>query len=152
MNQLTVENFLFQEETLSIGRAAMLCCMVHNDLDDALVSFLAQKNMRAVITRAGGSGDNLKSKLLRNSFGAAEKSGLLAVSPRNRYAIAKLVEEVMRSIDSPIINVAGGGLKIGIVVKGNDIAMGVFGNLGIPGTDVDYEISVSRTLNHYLEN
>jgi hypothetical protein len=151
MTQLQVENFLTQEGAVSLGRAAMLCCMVSNDLDEALVEFLGRQRMRAVITRAGGSGDNLKSKILRNTFGAAEKSGLLTGSPRNRYAIAKLVEEVMRSFDGPLLSVAGGGLKIGLVTRDRDLAMGVFGNLGIPGTDVDYEISVSRTLNHYLE-
>ncbi len=151
MSQPAFENFLFQDGRLSLGKAALLCCMVNNDLDESLVSYLASKNVRAVITRAGGSGDNLKSKILRNSFGAAEKSGLLPYTQRNRYAIAKLVEEIMRAMESPIIDVAGAGLKIGIVVKGKGMAMGVFGNIGIPGTDVDYEISVSRTLNHYLE-
>jgi hypothetical protein len=48
--------------------------------------------------------------------------------------------------------VAGGGLKIGLAVRGSDIAMGIFGSLGIPGLDVDYEISASRILYHCLED
>ncbi|MBI3039487.1 HutP [bacterium] len=151
MTQLFFETFLMQDGRISLGKAAGLCCTVSNDLDEALVTFLSQKGIRAVITRAGGSGDNLKNKILRNTFGAVEKSGLLMVNPRNRYGIAKLVEEIIRSFDSPILSVAGGGLKIGLAIKGKDIAMGVFGNLGIPGMDVDYEFSVTKTLSHYLE-
>jgi|GEM_PF-393764 len=151
VTQLLFDNLLFQDGKISLGKAAMLCCMISNELDDALVAYLSEKRLRAVITRAGGSGDNLKSKLLRNAFGAAEKSGLLGVSPRNRYGITRLIEDIMRAIDSPILDVAGGGLKIGMVVGGTDLAIGVYGNLGIPGMDVDYEISVARTLNHYLE-
>jgi hypothetical protein len=63
-----------------------------------------------------------------------------------------LVEEILRSFDSPMVNVAGGGLKIGLVVRDNDLAMGIFGSLGIPGMDVDYEISSSRILYHCLED
>lgn len=151
MNQFQFESLLFQDGKVSLSKAAMLCSMISNDLDEALITYLSQWKIRGVITRAGGSGDNLKSKLLRNAFGAAEKSGLLQVSPRNRYAITKLVEEIMRSFDSPLLDVAGGGVKIGLVVSGNDLAMGVYGTLGIPGMDVDYEVSVSRTLHHYLE-
>ncbi|HOY67454.1 MAG TPA: HutP family protein [Candidatus Ozemobacteraceae bacterium] len=151
MDQLAFEALLYTEGRLSLSKAAMLCCMISNDLDGALVAWLAQRKVRAVITRAGGSGDNLKSKLLRNAFGAAENSGLLAVSPRNRYAITRLVEDVMRSIDSPLLDVAGGGVKIGLVACEHDLALGLHGSFGIPGMDVDYEVSLARTLNHYLE-
>jgi hypothetical protein len=48
--------------------------------------------------------------------------------------------------------VAGGGLKIGLAVRKNDLAMAIFGSLGIPGLEVDYEISASRILYHCLEN
>lgn len=149
--QVFFESLLVQDGQLSLAKAAMVCAMIANDLDEALVAYLAQRQVRAVITRAGGSGDNLKNKLLRNAFGAAEKSGLLAVSPRNRHAITRLVEDVMRSFDSPLLAVAGGGVKIGLAVHRTDLAMAVFGTLGIPGMDVDYEVSVARTLHHYLE-
>ncbi|MBF0502579.1 MAG: HutP [Candidatus Riflebacteria bacterium] len=151
MTQFQFEHFLMQDGRLSLGKAALMLAMVANDLDDAIVAWLREHHVKSVITRAGGSGDNLKAKLLRNTFGAAEKSGLLRITPRNRYAIAKLVEEVIRSFDSPILEVAGGGLKIGLAIHKNDLSMGVCGNLGIPGMDVDYEVSVSRTLYHYLE-
>ena len=151
MSQQSFDSLIYQNGALSIGKAAMLCSMIQNDLDDELVAYLREQGLRAVITRAGGSGDNLKNKILRNAFGAAEKSGLLTVSPRNRHAITRLVEDIMRSFDSPLIDVAGGGIKIGLVVDGCDVAMGVYGNLGIPGMDVDFEISGSRTLYHYLE-
>ncbi|MFZ2958461.1 MAG: HutP family protein [Candidatus Ozemobacteraceae bacterium] len=152
LTQFQFEHFLVQDGRFSLGKAALMLSMVANDQDEAFVAWLRGKDVRAVVTRAGGSGDNLKSKLLRNAFGAAEKSGLLRVTPRNRYAIAKLVEEVLRSFDSPILEVAGGGLKIGLAIHKSDLAMGVCGNLGIPGMDVDYEVSVSRTLYHYLED
>ncbi len=152
MNQISFENFLNQNGEISLSKAALLCSMVENDQDDDLVDFLAENGVNAVITRAGGSGDNLKSKILRNTFGAAENSGLISINMKNRHSITKLIEEILRSFDSPMVNVAGGGLKIGLVVRDNDLAMGIFGSLGIPGMDVDYEISSSRILYHCLED
>lgn len=151
MNQAHFESLLYQEGKVSLSKAALLCSMIGNEFDDELVAFLGARQIRAVITRAGGSGDNLKSKILRNSFGAAEKSGLLTPSPRNRYGITLLVEELMRAFDSPLLDVAGGGLKIGLTVLKHDLAMGMSGKLGIPGMDVDYEVSMARTLYHYIE-
>ncbi|GAB4270385.1 MAG: hypothetical protein Kow0029_07090 [Candidatus Rifleibacteriota bacterium] len=142
---------MLQDGEISLSKAVILCSMIDNDHDDALVDFLEKNGIRAVITRAGGSGDNLKSKLLRNTFGAAENSGLIPINMKNRHAITKLVEEILRSFDSPLIDVAGGGLKIGLAVKGNDMAMSIFGSLGIPGLNVDYEVSASRILYHCLE-
>jgi hypothetical protein len=68
MTQLAIENLLTQNKEISLSKAVILCSMIDNDLDDALVDFLKSKRIDAVITRAGGSGDNLKSKLLRGSL------------------------------------------------------------------------------------
>ena len=152
MAQISFENLLAQDGGVSLSKAVMLCSMIDNDHDDALVKYLGSVGIQAVITRAGGSGDNLKSKLLRNTFGAAEHSGLIPINLKNRHAITRIVEEILRSFDSPLVDVAGGGLKIGLAVRGNDLAMAIFGALGIPGLEVDYEISASRILYHCLEN
>jgi len=37
-------------------------------------------------------------------------------------------------------------------VRGSDIAIGVFGSIGLPGLEVDHEISTSRVLYHCLED
>ncbi len=152
MTQISFENLLAQDGGVSLSKAVMLCSMIDNDHDDALVKYLKTAGIQAVITRAGGSGDNLKSKLLRNTFGAAENSGLIPINLKNRHAITRIVEEILRTFDSPLVDVAGGGLKIGLAVRGSDLAMGIFGSLGIPGLEVDYEISASRILYHCLEN
>ncbi len=152
MSQISIENLLGQDGGISLSKAVVLCSMIDNDHDDDLVDFLKQSGIRAVITRAGGSGDNLKSKLLRNTFGAAENSGLIPINMKNRHAITRIVEEILRSFDSPLVDVAGGGVKIGLAVRGDDLAMAIFGTLGIPGLEVDYEISASRILYHCLEN
>jgi hypothetical protein len=152
MTQISFENLLNQGGEVSLSKAVILCSMIDNDHDDALVKYLAGVGIDAVITRAGGSGDNLKSKLLRNTFGAAENSGLIPINLKNRHAITRIVEEILRTFDSPLVDVAGGGLKIGLAVRKNDLAMAIFGSLGIPGLEVDYEISASRILYHCLEN
>jgi hypothetical protein len=152
MTQLAFENLLAQNGEISLSKAVILCSLIDNDQDDILVDFLETKGIHAVITRAGGSGDNLKSKLLRNTFGAAENSGLIPINLKNRHAITRIVEEILRSFDSPLIDVAGGGLKIGLAVRKNDLAMAIFGSLGLPGLNVDYEVSASRILYHCLEN
>lgn len=151
MNQIELKNLLIQNGRVSLSKAAVLCSMVDNDLDDDLISLLAESGLKAVITRAGGSGDNLKNKILRNTYGAAENSGLIAVSMKNRHVIMQLVEGILHSFETPLIDVAGGGLKIGLVVCKNDIAMAIFGQLGLPGLDIDYEVSASRVLYHCLE-
>lgn len=145
------ESLLFQENSLSLAKVAMVCAMVGNEYDDELVKYLETHNIKAVITRAGGSGDNLKHKILRNAFGAVENTGLLLASPKNRHALTRLVEDILRAFDSPILSVAGGGVKIGIAVYKNDLAMAIYGTLGIPGLDVDYQVSASRTLHFYLD-
>ena len=151
MTNFSFENLLVQGNEVSLSKAVMLCSMIDNDHDDDLVKYLEQHQIYAVITRAGGSGDNLKSKLLRNTFGAAENSGLIPINLKNRHAITRIVEEILRSFDSPLMNVAGGGLKIGLAIKNSTLAMGIFGSLGVPGLDVDYEVSASRILYHCLE-
>ena len=50
------------------------------------------------------------------------------------------------------MSVSGGGLKIGLAVRDNDIAMGIYGSIGLPGLDVDHEISACRILYHCLED
>lgn len=152
MSKIAFENVLYQDGVVSLTKAAMLCSMIDNDFDDELVGYLSQNGVSAVITRAGGSGDNLKSKILRNTFGAAENSGLITVNMKNRHVVTQLVEGVLRSFDGPLMDVAGGGLKIGLAVRGRDIAMGIFGSLGLAGLDVDYDISASRILYHCLED
>jgi hypothetical protein len=56
MSKIAFENVLYQDGVASLAKAAMLCSMIDNDLDDDLVSFLSRHGIRAVITRAGGSG------------------------------------------------------------------------------------------------
>ena len=146
------DKVLEQNEVVSLSKAALLCSMIDNDDDDNLVDYLAEKGVSAVITRAGGCGDNLKSKILRNTFGAAENSGLLTINMKNRHVITSLVEGVLASFDSSLMSVSGGGLKIGLAVRDNDIAMGIYGSIGLPGLDVDHEISACRILYHCLED
>lgn len=152
MTQLDFEKVLLQNGAVSLSKAAILCSMIDNDLDDDLIAWLSRQGVSAVITRAGGSGDNLKSKILRNTFGAAENSGLLTVNMKNRHVINQLVEGVLRSFDGPLMSIAGGGLKIGLAVRDNDIAMGIFGSIGLPGLEIDHEVSASRVLYHCLED
>ncbi len=147
-----IEDVLQQNGTVSLSKAALLCSMIDNELDDELVEQLKKHDIFAVITRAGGCGDNLKSKILRNTFGAAENSGLLTINMKNRHVITSLVEGVLASFDSSLMSVSGGGLKIGLAVRDNDIAMGIYGSIGLPGLDVDHEISACRILYHCLED
>lgn len=152
MDNIQIENFIYQDGDVSLSKAATLCCMVDNDLDESFVEMLNGFGIRAVITRAGGSGDNLKNKVLRNTFGAAENSGLVSVSLKNRYAITKLVEGILQSVEGPLISISGGGLKISLAVRNYDMAIAIFGNIGLPGLDIDFEVSASRILYNCLED
>jgi hypothetical protein len=151
MGKPTFDDVLLLNGAASLAKASVLCSMVDNELDDAMVAFLATYNIRAVITRAGGSGENFKNKILRNIFGATENSGVMNVTQNNRHAVASIVEEILRSIDTPLTNVSGGGLKIGITVRDRDLAISVFGTVGLPGLNIDREVAVTKTLSHCLE-
>ncbi|NLM17714.1 MAG: HutP [Candidatus Riflebacteria bacterium] len=146
------EKLLLQDGVVSLSKAATLCSMVDNEYDDLLVEYLKKYDIRAVITRAGGVGDNLKNKILRNAFGAAENSGLVTVNMNNRYAIITLVKDILSSFEDSITSVSGGGFKIGLAVRDRDIAMAIFGNTGLAGLDIDQEISASRILHSSLRD
>ncbi|MCK9456119.1 MAG: HutP family protein [Candidatus Riflebacteria bacterium] len=152
MTKPAFEDVLLLNGAASLGKAAVLCSMIDNEHDDEIVVFLAKYGIKSVITRAGGNGENLKNKILRNTFGAAENSGIMAVTPKNRHAVVTLVEEILRSLEGPLINVSGGGLKIGLAVHDKDLAMSVFGTVGLPGLNIDREVSATRVLHHCLEN
>lgn len=151
MTTTSFDALLYQDQRIALGKAALLCCMIDNDADRQLVDWLAAKGVRSVITRAGGGGDNLRNKILKNAFGAAENSGLLAPTPRNRHGLTRLVEDLLRAVETPLMAIAGAGVKIGIAVQNEDLAMAMYGKFGIPGMGVDLELAVSRVLNHYLE-
>lgn len=150
--KLSINTVFYLEGELSLGKCALSLAMVKDEYDDLLVDILKEKDIKAVITRAGGRGDNFKSKILRNTITAAFKSGLLTENKRNAYAISRCCEEAM-SIISRILNpISGAGIKIGIVVKDDDIAIGIFGKEGIPGMEIDREISGMACHSHVIEN
>lgn len=151
MGKPTCNDVLLLNGAASLAKAAILCSMVDNDQDDEMVDYLANYGIRAVITRAGGSGENFKNKILRNIFGATENSGVMTVTENNRHTVATLVEEILRAIDTPLSSISGGGLKIGIAVRDGDMAISVFGTLGLPGLNIDREIAVTKSLAHCLE-
>ena len=152
MIQPAFEDVLLLNGAASLAKASALCSMIDNELDDDLVAFLSEYGIKAVVTRAGGNGENLKNKILRNIFGAAENSGIMSVTPRNRQALVSLIEGILRSIDSPLFSVSGGGLKIGLAVRDGDMAISIFGTIGLPGLEIDQEIASTRVLYHCLED
>ncbi|MDP7421590.1 MAG: HutP family protein [bacterium] len=139
--RLSIQVVLYTGEEISVGKAALALAMGSNEYDDCLVSLLEAKGCRAVVTRAGGRGDNLKDKMLRNTLSAAENSGVIKDLVGNRYALAQCVERAMKSFESPLMDISGAGVKIGVVVKDADVAVAIYGTVGVPGLDVDREIS-----------
>ena len=83
MTKPAFEDVLLLNGAASLGKAAVLCSMIDNEHDDEIVVFLAKYGIKSVITRAGGNGENLKNKILRNTFGAAENSGIMAVTQKS---------------------------------------------------------------------
>ena len=71
MIQPAFEDVLLLNGAASLAKASALCSMIDNELDDDLVAFLSEYGIKAVVTRAGGNGENLKNKILRNKIGRA---------------------------------------------------------------------------------
>lgn len=143
---------MYNETGFSIGKAALSLAMVRNDFDEALIQTVNAKGCRAVITRAGGRGDNLINKILRNSLTAAEKTGIIKETGQNRFALARCVEKALVAFDGPLTAVSGAGVKIGIVSLKNDLAVGLYGYIGIPGLEMDYEVTGLGVLYECLDN
>lgn len=139
--RLSIQVILYTGDELSVGKTALALAMGANEYDDVLVGMLESKGCRAVVTRAGGRGDNLKDKILRNTLSAAENSGVIKDNQKNRFALSQCVERAIRSFDGPLMAISGAGVKIGVVVKNADLAVALYGTVGIPGLDIDRDIS-----------
>ncbi len=139
--RLSLQTILYTEGKFSIAKAAMALAMVDNDFDDPMIKLLNTLGSYAVITRAGGRGDNFKDKILRNTLSACEKSGLLTQSSKSKYMVAETLEKILIQIDNPLLSIAGGGVKIGIIKRNNDFAIAVYGSIGIPGIGIDKEVA-----------
>lgn len=139
--KLSIQAMMYNEDNFSIGKAALALAMVRNEFDDALVEIVSAKGCKAVITRAGGRGDNLVNKILRNALTAAEKSGIIKETGQNRYALARCVEKALSPFEGPLTAISGAGVKVGIVGMKQDLAVAIYGYIGIPGLDMDYEVS-----------
>jgi len=148
--RLSIQTVLYTDDKFSIGKAALSLAMVENDFDDPLIELMKAKGYKAVITRAGGRGDNLKNKILRNVISAAEKSGIVQESVKNRYAITRCVEKAMQGIFGFLSDISGAGVKIGIVTVDTHIAIGIYGTVGIPGLDVDTDVCGLAVSYHVL--
>lgn len=145
--RLSLQTVLYTEGKFSIAKAAMSLAMVDNDFDDPMIKLLNTLGCNAVITRAGGRGDNFKDKILRNTLSACEKSGLLTQSIKSKYIVADSLEKIFTQIENPMLSIAGGGVKIGILKKNNDFAVAVYGTIGIPGIGIDKEVAGVAVLN-----
>lgn len=151
--KLSIHTVLYTDDEMSVGKVAMALSMVGNDFDELITDLVnSREGFKGVITRAGGTGDNLKNKILRNALTAAEKSGVIKENAQNRYALTQCIEKALRGINSTLTGISGAGIKIGISSKNRDLAVALFGIIGIPGLDVDQEVCGLGTLSHCLSN
>ena len=139
--RLSIQTVLYTEGEFSLSKAALLLAMVDNEFDAVLMEFLTKLKCFPVITRAGGRGENFKDKILRNSITAANKTNILPSTPKSQQIVKKAVEDIILQLNLPLLGISGGGVKIGLVRKNNSFAMAVFGTIGIPGLEIDKEVS-----------
>jgi hypothetical protein len=140
--QLDITKILEGEEgKIPIGKAALALAMIADDSDDTLVELLNEKDLLAVITRAGGKGEEVKNKVLRNSLAAAVNSAVITDNIQDRRVLARCVERALAGLGGPMTSISGAGMKIGIVRDEAHLAVAIYGKIGIPGLNVDHEIS-----------
>lgn len=130
-----------EENKIPIGKAALALAMIADDSDEEIVDFMNEKNLLAVITRAGGKGEDVKNKVLRNSLAAAVNSAVITDSVQDRRVLARCVERALAGIGGSMVSISGAGMKIGIVRDDAHLAVAIYGKIGIPGLNVDHEIS-----------
>lgn len=143
---VSVMTLLYLGGELNIGKAAIALAMVDDELDELMVSTMENKGLKAVITRAGGRGDNLISKILRNSVQAAINEKIVPDTPSGKQAVCLCVEKALGALDAPLLPMCGAGVKIGITSRDGDLAVGFFGTLGVPGLDADSFVTGLGTL------
>ena len=139
--RLSIQTVLYTEGEFSLSKAALLLAMVDNEFDSPLMDFLTKLKCLPVITRAGGRGDDFKDKILRNSIAAANKSGILPQTSKSLHLVKRAIEDVILQMNLPLLGISGGGVKIGIIRKDSDFALAIFGKIGIPGLNIDKEVS-----------
>ncbi|PLX16907.1 MAG: hypothetical protein C0601_08970 [Candidatus Muiribacterium halophilum] len=140
MKNLSVEKLLFMNNNISTAKAAIILAMVDDGNDEMAVEYLKSQNMKCVITRAGGRGDNLKDKLFRNSLTAAENSGIIEKNTRFKYIFFNVFSKLFEKLDKSVFGISGAGFKIGIVRTDDFISIAISGKMGIPGLNIDYDI------------
>ncbi len=136
-----ISDFITIEGEQSLGKVATILSIVDDKYDDQIIESLKEEGYNPVITRAGGKGEDLKNKILRNCLGAAIKGGVITESIQDQRVLTRCVERAMKDFESPIASICGAGIKIGIASRGAHLAVALYGKLGIPGLDVDHEIS-----------
>ncbi|GAB6138036.1 HutP family protein [Halanaerobaculum tunisiense] len=141
LSNFTAEDFVTIGSEKSLGKMASMLAMVGDDADDKLVETFIEDDYNAVITRAGGKGEELKNKVLRNALGAAVKGNVIADDIQNRRVLTRCVERALAGLNGPMSGISGAGIKIGIVKHDVHLAVAIYGKIGIPGLEVDHEIS-----------
>ena len=141
LSDFTVEDVIKVADERKLGKMAIILSMVDDKHDDDIVDTFIDEGYNAVITRAGGKGEELKNKVLRNALGAAVKGNVINDGIQDRRVLTRCVERSVTGLDGPMSGISGAGIKIGIVKKDVHLAVAIHGKIGIPGLDIDHEIS-----------
>ncbi|GAB6100138.1 hypothetical protein JCM16358_20170 [Halanaerocella petrolearia] len=141
LSGFSAEDFVTIEDERALGKMATMLAMVEDGADDKLVKTFIDEGYKAVITRAGGKGEELKNKVLRNALGAAVKGNVIGDDVQNRRVLTRCVERALTGLNGPMSSISGAGIKIGIVKHDVHLAVAIHGKIGIPGLEVDHEIS-----------
>lgn len=141
LSEFKIRDFINIEGEQSLGKVATILSIVDDKYDDMIIESLKKEGYKPVITRAGGKGEDFKNKILRNCLGAAIKGYVISDAVQDQRVLARCVERAMVDFNSPMTSISGAGIKIGIVSKGKHLSVALYGKLGIPGLDVDHEIS-----------
>ncbi|MFW6007001.1 MAG: HutP family protein [Bacillota bacterium] len=141
LEDFSIVDFIDIEGEQSLGKVATMLSMVVDKYDDEITDTFKKEGFRCVITRAGGKGEELKNKILRNCLGAAIKGDVIEDKVQDQRVLTRCVERAMVDFGGPMSSISGAGIKIGIVSKGPHLSVALYGKLGIPGLDVDHEIS-----------
>ncbi len=136
-----IADFINIEGEQSLGKVANMLSMVIDKYDDQVTEAFKNEGFKCVITRAGGKGEELKNKVLRNCLGAAIKGDVIEDKVQDQRVLTRCVERAMVDFSGPMSSISGAGIKIGIVRKDLHLAVALYGKIGIPGLDVDHEIS-----------
>lgn len=129
MNKEYINDIIYFENKIDIGKAAVLLSMSPNKLEENKIrKYYESLGIKCVMTEVGGSGDLLLKKIINSCVGASLNVGVIEKEPHEIHAVIHATQEACHGLMLHMPLHANLHLKISIVRKDRWICVVMYGN------------------------